>query len=173
MVNVTKGLKDKELAGQLLDIAVKLPMSKNSIEAFIVKYGHGDKDDKQIAHRLVQTAISTAEHIHPDSLGGPDHTSNYVAECSDCNSKRGHMPLEEWIENFPNMPRSVQRNIDEVTERIISGNLGDNYDDYPLDIKATMERETGGIIKLNVKNPEEIDKVREERGLEKPKPQAG
>ncbi len=173
MVNVTKGLKDKELAGQLLDIAVKLPMSKNSIEAFIVKYGHGDKDDKQIAHRLVQTAISTAEHIHPDSLGGPDHTSNYVAECSDCNSKRGHMPLEEWIENFPNMPRSVQRNIDEVTERIISGNLGDKYDDYPIDIKATMERETGGVIKLNVKNPEEIDKAREERGLEKPKPQAG
>ena len=71
------------------------------------------------------------------------------------------------------MPRSVQRNIDEVTERIISGNLGDKYDDYPIDIKATMERETGGVIKLNVKNPEEIDKAREERGLEKPKPQAG
>ena len=172
MVNVTKGLKDKELAGQLLDIAVKLPMSENSIEAFIVKYGHGDKDDKQIAHRLAQTAVSTAEHIHPDTLGGPDHTSNYVAECGDCNSKRGHMPLEEWMENFPNMPRSVQRNIDEVTERIIKGNLGDKYDDYPVDIQATMDRETGGIVKLKVKNPEEIEKAREERGLPKPQPQS-
>ena len=167
IVNATKDIKDKELAGQILDSAVKLPMSKNSIEAFIVKYAHGDKEDKDIAHRLAQTAVATAEHIHPDTLGGPDNTANYVAECGDCNSKRGHMPLEEWMENFPNMPRSVQRNIDEVTERIIKGNLGDRYDDYPLDIQATMNRETGGLIKLEVKNPEEIDKAREERGLPK------
>ena len=80
------------------------------------------------------------------------------------------MPLEEWMENFPNMPRSVQRNIDEVTERIINGNLGDRYDDYPLDIQATMQRETGGLIKLEVKNPEEIDKAREEKGLPKKYP---
>lgn len=168
MVNVTKNLKDKELAGQLLDIAVKIPMSQNSIEAFIVKYAHGDKDDKAIAHRLAQTAVSTAEHIHPDSLGGPDNTANYVAECGDCNSKRGHMPLEEWMQNFPNMPRSVQRNIDEVTERIINGNLGTDYDDYPVDIQRTMDRETDGLVKIKVKNPEEIDKAREERGLPKP-----
>lgn len=168
LVEVTKDLPDKELAGQILDSAVKLPMSKNSIEAFIVKYGHGAKTDKEIAHRLAQTSISTAEHIHPDTLGGPDHTANYVAECGDCNSKRGHMPLEEWMENFPNMPRSVQRNIDEVTERIIVGNLGARYDDYPLDIQQTMNRETGGIIRLKVKNPEEIEKAREERGLPKP-----
>lgn len=168
MVKTTNKLQDKELAGQLLDIAVKIPMSKNSIEAFIVKYAHGDKDDKAIAHRLAQTAVSTAEHIHPDTLGGPDNTANYVAECGDCNSKRGHMPLEEWMQNFPNMPRSVQRNIDEVTERIINGNLGGRYDDYPIDIQRTMERETDGIIKIKVKNPEEIDKAREERGIPKP-----
>lgn len=170
MVRVTDKLNNKELAGQLLDIAVKIPMSKNSIEAFIVKYSHGDKDDRAIAHRLAQTAVATAEHIHPDCLGGEDHTANYVAECGDCNSKRGHMPLEEWMENFPNMPRSVQRNIDEVTERIINGNLGSRYDDYPLDIQATMARETGGLITLEVKNPEEIDKAREERGIPKPTP---
>ncbi len=170
-VKVTNKLEDKELAGQLLDTAVKLPMSKNSIEAFIVKYAHGDKDDLAIAHRLVQPSVATAEHIHPDTLGGPDNTANYVSECGDCNSKRGHMPLEEWMENFPNMPRSVQRNINEVTERIIKGNLGSRYDDYPLDIQATMARETGGIIKLEVKNPEEIDKAREERGIPQPSSQ--
>ena len=172
IVEATKDLEDRELAGQILDSAVKMPMSRNSIEAFIVKYAHGDKNDQAIAHRLAQTAVATAEHVHPDTLGGPDHTSNYVAECGDCNSKRGHMPLEEWMENFPNMPRSVQRNIDEVTERIINGNLGTRYDDYPLDIQATMNRETGGIITLEVKNPEEIEKAREERGLPKhPTPQ--
>ena len=66
------------------------------------------------------------------------------------------------------MPRSVQRNIDEVTERIINGNLGSRYDDYPLDLQQAIDRETDGVIKLKVKNPEEIDKAREERGIPKP-----
>ena len=162
IVDATKDIEDKEYAGQLLDIAVKLPMSQNSIEAFIVKYAHSNRDDKSIADRLAQTAVSTAEHIHPDTLGGPDNTANYVAECADCNSKRGHMPLNEWMENFPNMPRSVQKNINEVTERIINGNLGQKYDDYPEDIKKTFHRETDGVIKLQVKDPQEITKARQD-----------
>ena len=66
------------------------------------------------------------------------------------------------------MPRNVQKNVDEVTERIINGDLGDKYDDYPIDIQATVERETNGMIKIKVKNPEEIDKTREQRGIAKP-----
>ena len=163
-------IEDKKLAGELLDTAVKLPMSQSSIEAFIVKYGHGDKSDKQIARRLAQPAIATAEHIHPDTLGGPDNTANYMSECGDCNSKRGHMPYSEWMKNYPNMPRSIQRNIDEVTERIINGNLGDKYDDYPVDLQKAVDKETDGVVKLTVKNPEEIEKAREERGLPKPEP---
>ena len=46
--------------------------------------------------------------------------------------------------------------------------LGGSYDDYPVDIQKTMDRETGGLVKIKVKNPEEIDKAREERGLSKP-----
>ena len=163
-------LEDKNLAGELLDTAVKLPMSQESIEAFIVKYGHGDKSDAQIARRLAQPAIATAEHIHPDTLGGPDNTANYMSECGDCNSNRGHMPYSEWMKNYPNMPRSIQRNIDEVTERIINGNLGDKYDDYPIDLQKAVARETDGVVQLQVKNPEEIEKAREERGLPKPQP---
>ena len=168
IADLTGRMEDKELGGQILDSAVKLPMSKDSIEAFIVKYSHDNKSGQDIARRLAQPAIATAEHIHPDTLGGPDNTANYMSECADCNNKRGHMPYSEWMENYPNMPRSVQRNIDEVTERIINGNLGSRYDDYPLDLQQAIDRETDGVIKLKVKNPEEIDKAREERGIPKP-----
>jgi len=168
IADLTGRMEDKELGGQILDSAVKLPMSKTSIESFIVKYSHSDKSGEDIARRLSQPAIATAEHIHPDTLGGPDNTANYMSECADCNNKRGHMPYSEWMENYPNMPRSVQRNIDEVTERIINGNLGSRYDDYPLDLQQAIDRETDGVIKLKVKNPEEIDKAREERGIPKP-----
>ena len=74
------------------------------------------------------------------------------------------------MKNYPNMPRSIQRNIDEVTERIINGNLGDKYDDYPVDLQKAVDKETEGVVKLTVKNPEEIEKAREERGLPKPEP---
>ena len=80
------------------------------------------------------------------------------------------MPYSEWMKNYPNMPRSIQRNIDEVTERIINGNLGDKYDDYPIDLQKAVARETDGVVQLKVKNQEKIEKAREERGLPKPQP---
>ncbi|MGN1124782.1 MAG: hypothetical protein ACI4SM_01225 [Candidatus Gastranaerophilaceae bacterium] len=166
MITAGKSLKNREGVAEVIDLAAQLPNAGNSIESFIVKYSR--KDNTAIARRLVNTAIATAEHVHPDSLGGPDHTSNYLGECGDCNSKRGNKPLEDWMKEYPNMPRNVQKNVDEVTERIINGDLGDKYDDYPIDIQATVERETNGMIKIKVKNPEEIDKTREQRGIAKP-----
>lgn len=168
LVETLKQVEDKELAGQMLDIAVQLPTSKNTLESFIVKYSQ--KNNFEIARRLAQTGISTAEHIHPDSMGGPDDTSNYMAECAHCNSHRGTTDLEEWMKEYPNMPRSVQRNIDEVTERIINGDLGTKYEDYPTDLQKTVDTETRGIIKLKVKNSEEIEAERKKRGLPNPAP---
>ena len=92
-----------------------------------------------------------------------------MGECQECNGSRGNMSYDEWMKRYPNMPDNIQVNADAVTEEIIKGKIGGNYDDYPVDLKDAIERETGGKVVLTVKNPEEIDKAREERGLPKPK----
>ena len=129
-------------------------------------YGHGS--DVKFAKRLIQKAVVTAEHIHPKSKGGPNATNNYMGECQECNGSRGNMSYDEWMKKYPNMPDNIQVNADAVTEEIIKGKIGGNYDDYPIDLKDAIEKETNGKVILTVKNPEEIDKAREERGLPKP-----
>ena len=65
--------------------------------------------------------------------------------------------------NYPNMPESAQKNVDFVTEKLINGELGEDYTDYPADLKNALDNQTKGQIKLNVLNPEEIEKKRNER----------
>ena len=162
-----KGVAHKDVH-KILDVAVQLPESEKIISKMLSDYGHGGSDVR-FAKRLIQKAVVTAEHIHPKSKGGPNATNNYMGECQECNGSRGNMSYDEWMKRYPNMPDNIQVNADAVTEEIIKGKIGGNYDDYPVDLKDAIERETGGKVVLTVKNPEEIDKAREERGLPKPK----
>ena len=161
-----KGIKHENIH-HILDVAVQLPESEKIISKMITSYGFGNSDEK-FAHRLIQKAVVTAEHIHPKSKGGPNATDNYMGECQECNGSRGNMSYDEWMKKYPNMPDNIQVHADAVTEEIIKGKIGGNYDDYPVDLKAAVASETQGKVVLTVKNPEEIEQAREERGLTKP-----
>ena len=161
-----KGIDHKAMH-KILDVAVQLPESEKTIQKMLTNYAYGGSDSK-FARRLIQKAVVTAEHIHPKSKGGPNATDNYMGECQECNGSRGNMSYDEWMKRYPNMPDNIQVNADAVTEEIIKGKIGGNYDDYPVDMKAAVEKETEGKVVIKVKNPEEIDKAREERGLAQP-----
>lgn len=158
---------DHKAMHKILDVAVQLPDSQKTIQKMLTNYAYGGSDTK-FARRLIQKAVVTAEHIHPKSKGGPNATNNYMGECQECNGSRGNMSYDEWMKQYPNMPDNIQVNADAVTEEIIKGKIGGNYDDYPVDMKAAVEKETEGKVVIKVKNPEEIDKAREERGLAQP-----
>ena len=165
-----KGIKHEDMH-KILDVAVQLPESEKIIQKMLTTYAFGGSDEK-FAHRLIQKAVVTAEHIHPKSKGGPNATDNYMGECQECNGSRGNMSYDEWMKKYPNMPDNIQVHADAVTEEIIKGKIGGNYDDYPVDLKAAVESETEGKVVLTVKNPEQIEKAREERGLTKPEADA-
>lgn len=159
-------LGNEENTHKITDVAISLPTDLSCIEKMISKYS--GQDSKSIAIRLTNPAKMTAEHVHPHALGGPDNTANYIGECADCNNDRGTIPLDKWMEKYPDMPYNTQRYVDEVTDRIVKGEVGAHYDDYPIDVEKVMKTETQGVIKLKVKNPEEIDKIREEKGYAQP-----
>lgn len=157
---------DKELKHQVLDRAIKLPVSEKQIEKFFEKYKGATAE--KIMTRLLNPATATAEHIQPHSLKGANNTANYLGECQECNSKRGNYDLNDyWMTNYPNMPESAQENVDFVTEKIIDGEMGDRYDDYPADLQKALDKQTKGEIKLNVLNPEEVKAAREAKQKEK------
>ena len=145
------------------DMAMELPQTFNHVQKIYDKYQNRKPDD--IARRLFSTALTTAEHIHPHSLGGPDHTSNYIAECAGCNNPRGNMSYAEWLKVHPEYPRKAQEHLEHVQARLINGELGENYNDWPVDVRASLAKESGGRMQLKVLNPSTIERMRREKGF--------
>ena len=156
------GKLNEEQQAQLQDIAMDLPQTFNHVQRIYDKYENKKPED--IARRLFSTALTTAEHIHPHSLGGPDNTANYIAECAGCNNPRGNMDYADWLKVHPEYPRKAQEHIEHIEARIINGEIGSDYNDWPVDVKASLTKESGGRMKLQVLNPDTIANMRKARG---------
>ncbi len=141
-------LEDTPLKDELLNLAEALPNSESSISAFYAKYSR--RGNYEIVYRLLTPAIATAEHIKPHSLGGPDNTANYIAECGTCNSNRASMPYNEWFKIMPQMPENLQKYVDNIAKRIERGEHP-GYETYIPEIIESIKEETDG--KLVLKNP--------------------
>ena len=167
--NITKEDANKENTTKLMDKAIELPLNEDGVNKILSKYRNSDSTS--IARRLISTAVMTTEHIHPKAKGGPNNTENYMGECAECNNNRGSADLNNyWQTVYPNMPENVQRYNDFITDKIIKGEMGTKYEDYPVDLEKIVASESRNAIKLTVLTPEEIDKARKEKGYSDPKP---
>lgn len=153
-----KGSLSAEEYGEIEDTAMNLPEDRSAVMAIYKKYG---QNPEKFAHRLYSTAMTTAEHVHPHSLGGANNTANYLAECAACNNPRGNMSYAEWLKVHPEYPRMVQKHIEHVEGLIVDGKLPDNYDIYPTDIKKTLSKESDGVMELTVLSADKLRELRE------------
>lgn len=152
LYELTEGFSNEKIVRDIRKTALDLPSSTSSLSAFFVKYSR--ENVEKIATRFLSPMTATTEHIKPISLGGEDDTANYLVECTDCNSKRGNMPYEEWFKIMPQMPQNLQTYLDTMDKIIKTYNLK-GYENYVKDIAETIEQETNG--KLVLKAPGEID----------------
>ena len=47
------------------------------------------------------------EHIHPRSRGGSDRVSNLTLACRPCNQRKGNLPIEEFLQQKPEILRRI------------------------------------------------------------------
>ena len=160
---VTSTLENEEAKGHILNKAIDLPFEDD----FFKRILNDSTNPQKFMRMMFLSSVKTAEHIHPESLGGPCNTANYMSECKECNGSRQNYDLNTyWQTKYPSMPYNVQKFADSVTDKIIEGNIGSHFVDYPKDLKIAVESETKGAIKIKILNPEEINKKRAEKGLE-------
>lgn len=159
--NFKNGCKGKDVkpSSEILKKAQTMPSSATSKDAFFVKYRRRTNED--IARRLILPAMTTTEHIKPQSRNGRNNTDNYIPLCGDCNSKRGNMPYSEWFILHPEMPNNLQRYIYQVSKLIDNGEFKDweFYDTYVEDVIEAIKEETGGSLILSM--PDNKTKIQE------------
>lgn len=150
LAKLLRGLNKPELEEKLIDIAQKLPTSKESLSAYILK-STGESSNK-IAYRLLWPSTASVEHILPKSCGGPDSMKNFGGACNRENSERGNRDFVTQIKRMPKTPENCQKFVDRLIELANNGVFDRNNIDkkYIYDFKRTIQLQSQGKIVLDI-----------------------
>ena len=150
LAKLLRGVNKPELEEQLIDIAQKLPTSKENLSAYILKSA-GESSNK-VAYRLLWPSTASVEHILPRSCGGPDSMKNFGGACNRENSERGNIDFVSQIKRLPHTPENCQKYLDKLIELANDGIFDRNKIDkkYILDFKRTIQIQSKGRIVLDL-----------------------
>ncbi len=158
--------------------AEETPNSHNDVNAFFVKFSRPKdgkiKTSEDIAFRLVELSLSSAEHIKPQggrkddrNNKGADNTANYIAMCKDCNSTRSNSNYNDFLTEHPEMVENLQKYLDITSELIKNRKVPryQKYNDYAKDVAKAFFEETNGQVRLKINGveyqPKETDVLKE------------
>ncbi len=138
---------EERVLGGIRNLALFLPTSGSSENAFIVKYSRRDEED--VLKRLLIGSVATIEHVKPHSIGGKDVISNFLLVSNNGNKYRENLPLSAYIDRHPGIPEFCQFHIEEIITAIHNGALKGN-ESYPYKIRKTLFDESEGRILLDI-----------------------
>ena len=124
-----------------------LPTSGSSRNAFVVKYSR--RTQTEAARRIFIASLGTIEHVKPASLGGTNSISNFMLTSANGNRYRENIPLQYYVERFPEIPSYTQKYIDDIVNTIHNGGLQGN-ETYPYKIKKRLMEESEGRIMVSL-----------------------
>ncbi len=138
---------EERVMNDIRNLALYLPTSGSSENAFVVKYVR--RGESEILRRIMIGSVATIEHVKPHSFGGKDVISNFLMVSNNGNKYRENIPLTVYIDRNPSIPEYCQTHIDEIITSIHKGNLRGN-ELYPYKIKKTLFEESEGRILLDI-----------------------
>lgn len=100
---------------------------------------------------------ATIEHVIPRSQGGADHPDNYAVACGGCNTARGNMPAEEFMQRREQLAPS-KRKQEEAEKQAIVCELREKFGVHRVSTKVSktkLEDKLAAIkaVQTETKNP--------------------
>ena len=138
---------EARVLSDLMNLALFLPTSGSSKNAFIVKYSR--REENEILRRFILGSVATIEHVKPHSLGGANELSNFMLTSNNGNKYRENLPLSVYLDRNPGIPEYCQIYINEIIDNINKGRLKGN-ECYPYTISKTLFDESEGRILLDL-----------------------
>ena len=156
--NLYDEVPNKEVVDEIIKETRNFPNTATNTDAFIVK--NANKTHKEIAELLVSPSLVSIEHIKPSSMNGESKGANYLAASRRMNNLRSSMPVEEFIDRFPEIPQCTQRYMDDLITKINRGGLYQVALTIP-DVKQSLLDESHGLIDVDISalNPDVLKKI--------------
>lgn len=149
---IISDVPNQKLQEKMLSIAEKLPTSKESTSAYILKI-LSDPPEK-IGYRLLWPSIASVEHIYPKSLGGADLMYNFGGACCRENTERQNISFLKQLKRRPETKENCQKYIDRLIKLANSGIfIKHNINlKYIFDFKNTIYKQSHKKINLDISN---------------------
>ena len=120
--------------------------SKNSFLAFARRY----YNDGEIINYVIKPFMESVEHITAVSDGGTNNSSNIIMLCRKCNNDRGSYPYTEHLAIHPEMIANAEWQIKFYADKILSGEIPETLDTYPIEVAKTLHRNSSGLMNYDV-----------------------
>lgn len=111
---ITKQLKDRDYAHELMNTAIGLPTSYENLSAFIVKYS-GDTSDK-IGYFMMRDSLVSIDHLVPKKGGGANTLRNFGLSSAGINREKSNIPFAEFVKIHPETYVNCQKHVDRLIE---------------------------------------------------------
>lgn len=149
-------LPDKNLQYEMLSTATKLPTSRDSSSAYIIKFA--TESSEKIAYRLLWPFMASVEHLFPKSCGGEDKMSNFGGATTRENTERQNIDFVQQIKRKPNTKIFCQKYIDRLVEHLRNGVFQKNNikHNYIEEFKQTIQKISRGAIVLDISKYKEL-----------------
>ena len=154
--NLTKQGYNRALFGDIRELVEKLPTSRTSKSAFIVKYSgkvsapdgtFQYKSSQGIAHNLICSAQFTLDHLLALGLGGENSLHNAVGACAHCNNElKGKKKFKQFIKR-PHVIENIKFHMQYLIDNVDKIPDGENN---IRNLAKTIETLSKGIIKIDL-----------------------
>ena len=111
---ITKCLKDRDFAHDLMNTAMELPTSYQNLSAFIVKYSNDTNED--IGYHMMKDSLVSVDHLVPKKGGGPNTLRNFGLTCAGVNSEKTNMSFADFVKIHPETYENCQKHVDRLIE---------------------------------------------------------
>ena len=98
-----------------------------------------------VAIALIRPSLGTIDHIKPKALGGKSNKYNYVWTDQDCNNRKKHTLLAEFIHTEPQIVKNIQNYFDFFIQQLNNGRIK-GLVNYLHNVAKTIDTETRGEI---------------------------
>lgn len=148
-----KALEDnnlEKLKYKITDELKLIPETFSTVDSFFTYAKNHNWSDNAIVSSMLYPYLSSYEHIIPRSRSGEDKYSNVLIFCRTCNSWRRSIPYHEFLKYHPEMVYNTQKQMDLISHYILSGNLPEEFNFYPIKTAKTLYDYTNGLIDIDV-----------------------
>ena len=139
----------QKIVHKVMDEIKEMPIKNRTADSFFGFAAFKKMNDGEIINYLLKPSNKTFDHYLAYSKGGKNESGNGILLCHKCNQMKSSIGGDVFAEYHPLMPYYAQKQVEQISNLILTGKMDSSFATYPLEIASTYEVESKGKIKID------------------------